>query len=302
MDWLPLIIIVLSIGIPVLVFIWVFRQFGGLMGGLGGLMGGLGGLSGNIRNGVPADAVISSIQETGMTITSPSAGPEAAVYKFGLQVTPQGGAPYEAEVTQVVPRVYMPMMVPGAQVGVVVDPSNPARVGLDWSRVGAGAAGAGSMAGLAQAAPPSTPMTAGGVMTTAGVPVTFDAAGNPTSGLADLVGAVQTHRVPTIKGKAAELLATGTHGTAVITTAQPLGMKVRDINPAAEPSHLDDPMWLFTLEVTLPGHQPFTSMFGHRVPIAKVPDVAPGVRLAVAVDESNPSAECAIDWDRSPLP
>jgi hypothetical protein len=74
MDWLPLIIIVLSIGIPVLVFIWVFRQFGGLMGGLGGLMGGLGGLSGNIRNGVPADAVISSIQETGMTITSPSAG------------------------------------------------------------------------------------------------------------------------------------------------------------------------------------------------------------------------------------
>jgi hypothetical protein len=294
MDWLPLIIIVLSIGIPVLVFIWVFRQFGGLMGGLGGL-------SGNIRNGIQADAVISSIQETGMTITSPSAGPEAAVYKFGLQVTPQGGTPYEAETTQVVPRIYMPMMVPGAQVGVLVDPANPARVGLDWSRVGA-AAVAGGVPGLAQAAPPSTPMTAGGVMTTAGVPVTFDAAGNPTSGLADLVGAVQMHKVPTIRGKAAELLATGTHGTAVITTAQPLGMKVRDINPAAEPSHLDDPMWLFTVEVTLPGRpQPFTSMFGHRVPIAKVPDVAPGVRLAVAVDESNPSAECAIDWDRSPL-
>jgi hypothetical protein len=303
MDWVPLIIIVLSIGIPLLVFIWVFRQFRGAMGGPGGLMGGLGGLSGNIKNGLPADAVISSIQETGMTITSPSAGPEAAVYRFGLQVTPQGGPPYEAETTQVVPRVYVPMMVPGAQIGVMVDAANPAHVAVDWSRFGAAAPGAApGLAAMLPEAPPSTPMTAGGVMTTAGVPVTFDAAGNPTSGLADLVGAVQSHKVPTIRGKAAELLATGTHGTAVITTAQPLGMKVRDINPAAEPSHLDDPMWLFTLEVTLPGRQPFTSMFGHRVPIAKVPDVAPGVRLAVAVDESNPSAECAIDWDRSPLP
>ena len=102
-------------------------------------------------------------------------------------------------------------------------------------------------------------------------------------------------------GSAAKLLATGTHGTAVITTAQPLGKKVRDIDPKADPARLDDPIWLFTLDVTLAGRSPFPAMFGHRVPAAKVSELAPGVKLAVAVDESNPAAECAIDWDRSPL-
>jgi hypothetical protein len=42
-------------------------------------------------------------------------------------------------------------------------------------------------------------------------------------------------------------------------------------------------------------------MFGHRVPLAKVAQIAPGVQLSVAVDESNPSQEVAIDWDRSPI-
>jgi len=42
-------------------------------------------------------------------------------------------------------------------------------------------------------------------------------------------------------------------------------------------------------------------MFGHRVPASEVAGLAPGVKLAVAVDESNPTQECAIDWDRSPL-
>jgi hypothetical protein len=29
--------------------------------------------------------------------------------------------------------------------------------------------------------------------------------------------------------------------------------------------------------------------------------VAPGVKLAVAVDPSNPGQEVAIDWDKSPI-
>ena len=47
--------------------------------------------TGTIRNGIPAEATIESIAETGMTITSPSIGPEAAVFKMGLLVTPPGG-------------------------------------------------------------------------------------------------------------------------------------------------------------------------------------------------------------------
>ena len=46
------------------------------------------GIAGPIKNGVPSDAFIESIADTGTTITSPSVGPEAPVYQLGLQVTP----------------------------------------------------------------------------------------------------------------------------------------------------------------------------------------------------------------------
>jgi hypothetical protein len=49
-----------------------------------------------------------------------------------------------------------------------------------------------------------------------------------------------------------------------------------------------------------PGQQPFPAVFGHRVPVAKVISVGPGVKLAVAVNEADHN-ECAIDWEKSPL-
>jgi hypothetical protein len=112
---------------------------------------------------------------------------------------------------------------------------------------------------------------------------------------------VRSGEVKTTRGSADELLATGTHGTAVVTTAMPLGKTVRDINPAADPSRLNDPVWLFTVEVTLAGQAPFPAVFGHRVPLAKLGAVAPGVKLAVAVNEANKNQEVAIDWDKSPV-
>jgi hypothetical protein len=107
--------------------------------------------------------------------------------------------------------------------------------------------------------------------------------------------------VNTIKGSADQLLATGTHGTAVITTAMPLGKTVKDINPAADPSRLNDPVWLFTVEATVPGEAPFPAVFGHRVPIAKLGFVSPGVKLAVSVNMANKNQEMAIDWEKSPV-
>ena len=304
MDVVAILIIAVSVGLPLVAIFWFTRKFNGVMGGFSGLMGGVGG----IKNGIPGAAVIQSIAETGMTISSPSIGPDAAVYKLGLHVTPPGGAPYEAEVTQAIPRVFMPMTVPGARIGVLIDPADPQKVAPDWARFNNPDGGGGIQVGATGAASagvpvgPNTLMTAGGVMSTAGVNVAFDAQGHPLSGLNQMVGAVQSGQMPTIKGKAATILATGTHGTAVVTSAQPLGKKVRDIDPSAEPSHLDDPIWLFTLEVSLAGRQPFTAMVGHRVPSAKVAEMAPGVKLSVAVDEANPSQDVGIDWDRSPLP
>jgi len=51
----------------------------------------------------------------------------------------------------------------------------------------------------------------------------------------------------------------------------------------------------------LAGEKPFPAVFGHRVPLAKLGAVAPGVKLAVAVNEANKNQEVAIDWDKSPI-
>ena len=255
------------------------------------------GIEGPIKNGVPSDAMIESIADTGTTISSPSVGPEAPVYKLGLQVTPVGGlgAPYPVEIKEAIPRLYVPMVLPGARIGVLIDPTNPMKLSIDFSRINAPSA-AGAGAGIPTTGVSMTPAGPGGFA------MDFDANGQPSMGdVATLAGGVRSGYVNTIKGSADQLLATGTHGTAVITTAMPLGKTVRDINPAADPSRLNDPVWIFTVEVTLAGEAPFPAVFGHRVPLAKLAIVAPGVKLAVAVNEANRNQEVAIDWDKSPL-
>ena len=247
-----------------------------------------------VKNGVQSDSIIAGIADTGTTITSPSAGPEAPVYKLTLQVKPiGGGAPYQVEIKEAIPRLYIPMIMPGAPLGVMIDPANPMHVSPDWSRVGSYAAP------LAGGAP------AGGVNLTAapgGFNMDFDASGKPADGeVAAVAAGVRSGQVNTIKGSADQLLASGMRGTAVITTAMPLGKTVRDINPAADPSRLDDPVWIFTVECDVPGGGQFPAVFGHRVPIAKLAAVAPGVKLSVAVNMSNKNQEVAIDWDKSPI-
>jgi hypothetical protein len=249
------------------------------------LMRKLTGTTAPVKNGVPSDALIQSISDTGTTISSSSVGPDAPVYELTLQVTPIGGAgaPFMATVKSAIPRLYIPMVLPGARIGVLIDPVNPANVSPDFTRMGAAAA-------------PATPPPPGGFA------MDFDASGQPAAGeVAAVATGVRSGTVNTIKGSADQLLATGTHGTAVITTAMPLGKTVRDINPAADPSRLNDPVWIFTVEVTLAGQAPFPAVFGHRVPLAKLAAVAPGVKLAVAVNEANKNQEVAIDWDASPI-
>jgi hypothetical protein len=244
-----------------------------------------------VKNGVPSDAFIESITDTGMTITSSSAGPDAPIYKLGLQVTPVGGgAPYPVEIKEAIPRLYIPMVLPGSRLGVMVDAADPSHVSPDFSRIGAAAAPAG---------PAGVNMTPTGP---GGFGMNFDASGQPNmADVSAVATGVRSGQVNTIKGSADQLLATGTHGTATVTTAMPLGKTVRDINPAADPSRLNDPVWLFTVECTLAGEAPFPAVFGHRVPLAKLGMVAPGAKLAVAVNEANKNQEVAIDWDKSPI-
>ena len=251
-----------------------------------GLFSKLMGVDSAVKNGTPTVAVIQSITDTGTTVTMPSVGPDAPVYKLGLLVTPPGGgAPYQAESKQAIPRLFVPMTLPGARIGVLVDPSNPLHVAPDWQNFNA-PAGSG----------PAGP-SADGTMD-----LDFDASGKPDMGeLTAFAGAVRSGSMPTHAGSAAQLLATGTHGTATITTAMPLGKTVGQVNPAADPATLNDPVWIFTVEVELAGEAPFPAVFGHRVPIDKLAVVAPGVKLAVAVNPADKNQEVAIDWTRSPM-
>lgn len=280
-DFLPvaifvIVIVVLSIALPFLIGPWLMRK--------------LTGTSAPMSNGIPSEAVIESIADTGVTITMPSVGPEAPEYKLGLQVTPKYGAavPYLVETKVIVPRIFAPMIAPGRKIGVLIDPTDQMKVQVDFSRFNGNDTAPSSTAASGTAAD--------------GLDFNFDANGQPDAGdISALVGAVHSGTMPMIKGSADRLLATGTHGTAVITTAMPMGKTVKDINPAADPSRLNDPMWLFTLEVSLAGEKPFPAVFGHRVPAAKIASIAPGVKLAVAVDMTNRNQDVAIDWDKSPI-
>lgn len=91
-----------------------------------------------IANGVPADAIIETIADTGFTASAPGIGANSPRYRLGLQVSPadQFSSPYRIEITTFIPRIYTPQIVPGAKIGVIVDPTNPSNVVLDLARLG----------------------------------------------------------------------------------------------------------------------------------------------------------------------
>jgi hypothetical protein len=88
-----------------------------------------------IKNGIGADAVVESLAETGTTISSPALGPDAPVFQFGLLVTPPDGPPYRATSKHAVPRMYVPLVMPGSRIGVLIDPRNPLRVIPDLNKI-----------------------------------------------------------------------------------------------------------------------------------------------------------------------
>ncbi len=240
-----------------------------------------------IKNGIPGTATVESIAETGTTISTPSIGPDAPVYKFELLVLPStGGAPRRMIDEQAVPRIAVPFVVPGIELPVDIDRSRPDHVKINWQRFGQGGDAVAPAAAAAAGAP-----VAGGVMLPSGAVVSDS----------DVVTAVRGGTMPVEVGSAAQLLATGVRGTAVVTTAMPLGMTAGEMNPKADPAIADQPMWLFHVQVELPGKPPFPAVFGHRVPLDRVAEIGPGVRLSIANDPANPSQDVAIDWTAPPV-
>jgi len=102
------------------------------------VLGKVGATTRPIANGVPAEAIIETIADTGFTASAPGIGANSPRYRLGLQVIPadQFTSPYKVEITIFIPRIYTPQIVPGAKIGVLVDPTNPSNVELDLARLG----------------------------------------------------------------------------------------------------------------------------------------------------------------------
>ncbi|MEA2169378.1 MAG: hypothetical protein QOF76_2678 [Solirubrobacteraceae bacterium] len=207
--------------------------------------------------GVDAQAVLTSVQDTGMTIND---NPRV---KLTLQVTAPDGSAFEVQMKQTVSRVQVPR--PGDTFAVRYDPEDPSNFELlGMTGSGGGAVDSGAALEAASAGQIAAAVQQAGA--SAGV----------------------------TRGSAAELLASGQRMSAVLTEFSPTGQTVGDQNPAApDPS---DPVYVMKTNLLIDGSTPIEAIFMHRIPQAQVTGLRLGKRLAVAVNPSNPTREVAIDW------
>jgi hypothetical protein len=79
-----------------------------------------------LQRGTPARARILSVQQTGVSVND---SPQVLLQ---LEIQPQYGAPYQAATKAVIPIVHIPQFQPGAEVPVMVHPTDPTKVELDF--------------------------------------------------------------------------------------------------------------------------------------------------------------------------
>ena len=79
-------------------------------------------------NGIPARAVIREVHDLGAAMVG------ERLFSVQLDVTPPNGAPYQAQAAGPVPQAALARAVPGANVPVVIDPTNFASVLIEWDR------------------------------------------------------------------------------------------------------------------------------------------------------------------------
>jgi hypothetical protein len=209
--------------------------------------------------GVDANAVLVSVQDTGMTVND---NPRV---KLTFQVASATGE-FQVEMKKTVSRVQVPR--PGDTFVVRYDPEDTSNIELLGMAAGGGAAAPDPNAALEAA-------SAGQI-----------AAAVQASGASGVT-----------RGSAAELLASGQRMSAVLMEFSATGQTVGDQNPAApDPS---DPVYVMKVNLQIDGANPIEAVFMHRVPQAQIAGLSLGKRLAVAVNPSNPTREVAIDWAAS---
>jgi hypothetical protein len=84
---------------------------------------------GRTRTEVAGVATILAVTDAGMTMG------DRPLVRLGLRVEVAGLAPYDTEASALVPPGGRAFLVPGARVGVRVDPQSPTTVAVDLSRL-----------------------------------------------------------------------------------------------------------------------------------------------------------------------
>ena len=78
-----------------------------------------------LQNGIPAQARILSVQQTGVMVNNQ---PQII---FNLDVRHPGSSPYQAQTKAVIPMVNIPQLQPGTDVPVKIHPTDPTKIVLD---------------------------------------------------------------------------------------------------------------------------------------------------------------------------
>jgi hypothetical protein len=94
-----------------------------------------------LQTGLPAPAVILSVEDTGVTMND---NPQA---RLTLQVSPPNRPPFQAVVNTFVGRLQIGMLVPGAPVSVRYDPNDISKVAIESMGGAASNPASGQVAG-----------------------------------------------------------------------------------------------------------------------------------------------------------
>jgi hypothetical protein len=260
------------------IFFFAFRKVFGPMGKQRKLQ----------KIGIPAEATILEVGETGITVNN-----IYPVVKLKLEVRPPGGQPYQAELQTIIERLDIPQFQPGTVLAVKYDPKDPSNVALAAAEepgsadVSSRISSTLSAAGLSPA-DVSTALAAAGFAPTApggiapAIPGAATGAAAWAASTAESTAESERGRqleefLKQADAENAEIRKTGQPASAVIVQAMPLGIFVNGNNPAMT----------FILEVKPEGQPSFQAQVTGVIGEPSVAKFQPGKTVFVKFDPAD---------------
>ena len=215
-----------------------------------------------LTSGTPGSARVLSADWTGAVINL------EYVCRIRLRVEIPGREPYDVTIEQRVDPLRLAALQPGTTVAVRVEPADPLNVRIDFSQLT-------ETPGAESHGPPPT--------------------------AAALADAYRESPGSTQSASAADLLASGQRVRGVLKSFADTGSTARSLGKTpSRPEFLDDPLYIFDVDLQFPNLAPVDGQAVQRVPRAQVPNLVIGPELACVVDPGDPSHRFVVDWGDIP--